>query len=376
MAAKNVTNIIAAGDICVDRQDPDSIFKHVRDELAWADHAFCQIETTYSHRGAPNPEVRAPLRADPANVAAIARAGFNIASFASNHCMDWGVDACMDTVAHLSSNGIRVVGVGKNLDEARESLIVESNGNRIGWLAYCSVGLPSNWADTNRIGCARARAHTLYEAIERDQPGTPPRIITFPHEGDLQALCEDICKLKASVDVVMVSFHWGIHHKEAEIAMYQRTYAHRAIDSGADAILGHHAHILKAAEVYRGKPIFYSLCNFAFDVIRPADEWSSPERLERRAALNPDWAPDPKYKTYAFPKDSRKSLVAKITVDQRKVTRVSCAPFMINEESQPRFVKQGEPEFQEILDYMNKITKSQKLATEYAVRGDEFVLTE
>ena len=374
MRKGTVTNLIAVGDICVDRANPDSIFKLVSAEVKSADFAFCQIETTYSKRGAPNPEMRQPLRAAPNNVKAIAQAGFNIASFASNHCMDWGKEAFVDTLAHLNANGIRTIGAGNNLAEARKPLIVESNGNKIGWLAYCSVGLPKNWADEQRVGCAPARAHTVYEPLERDQPGTPARILSFPNEADLEAMCADIRQLKKLVDVVMVSMHWGIHHKEAEIAMYQRTYGHRAIDGGADVILGHHAHILKAAEVYRGKPIFYSLCNFAFDVIRPADEWSSPERLERQAALNPNWKPDARYKTYAFPEDSRKSLMVRIAVDKGKVKRVSCVPLMINEQSQARCVRHGEPEFAEILEYMNRITKSQKLSTQYKVSGDEFLL--
>ena len=75
----------------------------------------------------------------------------------------------------------------------------------------------------------------------------------------------NIRKAKQQADLVVVSMHWGIHFTEAEVAAYQFEYAHDAIDAGADLILGHHAHILKPIEVYKGKVIFYSLGNFAME---------------------------------------------------------------------------------------------------------------
>ena len=62
-----------------------------------------------------------------------------------------------------------------------------------------------------------------------------------------------------------VSLHWGIHFVRGDLADYQREVAHAAIEAGADMILGHHPHVLKAIELYRGKPIFYSLGNFAIE---------------------------------------------------------------------------------------------------------------
>lgn len=370
------TRIVAVGDLCVNRSNPDSIFDLVRAEIKGADFAFGQIETTYSTRGAVNPSgTYVTLRADPNNVPGIARAGFNVASFASNHCMDYGVEALSDTINHFESNGVRVIGAGNNLAEARKPLIVEKNGNKIGWLAYCSILWPRYWADTARAGCAPARARTLYETLEIDQPGTPPRILTYPNDEDLEAILGDIASLKKVVDIVIVSMHWGLHFKEAEIAMYERTYGHRAIDGGADIILGHHAHILKPIEIYKGKPIFYGMANFAFDMEYPADEWDKPERVERRMRLNPTWKNvDPKYKSFPFPVDSRKSMLVNILCENKKVKCVSWKPVMINENSQPRCLRKSEPEFNEVLDYMTRITRDQKLPTEYPVSGEEIVL--
>ncbi|MGH8617597.1 MAG: CapA family protein [Burkholderiales bacterium] len=375
MSDQATATLIAVGDVCVDRTSPDSIFDLVRDNLQEADFAFCQIETTYSTRGAPSPVVRVPLRADPANVGAIARAGFNIASFASNHCMDWGPEAFTDTIDHLSASGIGVIGAGRNLADARKPLIVESSAGTIGWLAYCSI-LPHNyWADGKRPGSAPARARTLYEAIEPDQPGTPPRILSYPVEEDLAAMESDIRALKEKADVVLVSMHWGIHYKEADIAQYQQTYGYAAIDAGADAVLGHHAHILKAVELYRGKPIFHSLCNFAFDLRLPEGEWNNPVRQERLTKLNPSWQLDPAYRSYPFPKDSRKSLLVKIAVRDRKIAHIGMLPVLINQDSQPRCLNPRDPEFTEVVDYLNRITADQKLKTQYRVEDNEIIAT-
>ena len=139
-------------------------------------------------------------------------------------------------------------------------------------------------------------------------------------------------------------------------------------------ILGHHAHILKPVEIYRGKPIFYSLCNFAFDMRYSRDAWNDPERAERRRHLNPSWTYDPDFEAYPFPKDSRKTMYLKIACEDRRVTNVSCVPVMINQNAQPTRVKSGTPEFDDILEYMRRITKHEKMRTEYVATGDEFVL--
>ena len=105
------------------------------------------------------------------------------------------------------------------------------------------------------------RASTFYEQVDW-QPGTPPRIVTLANKDDLAAMVEDIKKVRPLVDVLIMSIHWGVHHVPAVIAMYQKEVGHAAIDAGVDIILGHHAHILKAVEVYKGKVIFYSIGNF------------------------------------------------------------------------------------------------------------------
>jgi poly-gamma-glutamate synthesis protein (capsule biosynthesis protein) len=172
---------------------------------------------------------------------------------------------------------------------------------------------------------------------------------------------------------VIVSLHWGIHFTEAELAGYQTEVGHAAIDAGADAVLGHHAHILKPIEIYHGKPIFYSLGNFAFDLPYSQDILNS-KRFRELMALNPSWHIDPKYPRYPFPADSRKTIVAKILFSGRQITRVSFLPAIVNEDSQPRFVHREDNEFCEIIDYMTRICRRERLETEFVIKGEEVVV--
>jgi poly-gamma-glutamate synthesis protein (capsule biosynthesis protein) len=87
--------------------------------------------------------------------------------------MDWGQEAFFDTIEALKGEGISVIGVGKNIEEARKPAILESKGSRVAFLAYNTILPMGYWADANRPGCAPMRAWTLYEQIEHDQPGTP-----------------------------------------------------------------------------------------------------------------------------------------------------------------------------------------------------------
>ena len=371
------TRIFAIGDVAVNREQPDTIFELVHERIKEADFAFAQIEAIYSKLGEVNVSgTSSPLRGDPENVAAIGRAGFNLASFASNHCLDYGISAFQDTIKHFRDiPGMHLFGAGDNLAQARKPVIVEHNGNRVGWLAYCSILPIRYWADVDRPGCAPARARTIYETLEPDQPGTPPRIITYPHDEDLAHILEDIKALRAQVDVVIVSMHWGLHFREGELATYETKYAKLAIDAGADVILGHHQHILKPVEIYKGKPIFYGLANFAFDMYYQPGELDKPERIERRQRLHPGWTHDPAYPTFPFPVDSRKGMAVFLEVDAHQLSRVRWQPTLINQKSQPRLLKASEPEFTEVLAYMRKITASQKIGTQFEVDGDTIIST-
>ena len=140
--------------------------------------------------------------------------------------MDWGPDALLDTVALLHEQGIKTVGAGRNLAEAREPAIVERDGVRVAFLAYCSVLREGYAAKPGSRGIAPMRAHTYYEPAEY-QAGMPPRVVTFPYEEDLSALVDDVSAARKAADAVVVSLHWGLHFIPRAIADYQPRVAAR-----------------------------------------------------------------------------------------------------------------------------------------------------
>jgi poly-gamma-glutamate synthesis protein (capsule biosynthesis protein) len=169
----------------------------------------------------------------------------------------------------LKKNEIQVVGAGKNIAEANQHVVVEKNGIEIAFVNRGSLLRADGAATENRPGIAPLEIKTFYDPLENlhENPGSPARTITIPHHKQLSELRNEISKAKSKADVVVACFHWGVHGCH-DIAMYQPEVAYEAIDCGADLVIGTHPHVLQAIDVYKGKPIFYSLGNFAFS---PAD---------------------------------------------------------------------------------------------------------
>ncbi|MGQ9427375.1 CapA family protein [Gilvimarinus sp. F26214L] len=360
------------GDVLPERDDPHTIFAKTRPVLSEADVAFCQLEANISERGTRLPQARHTTRLQRETATAIKDAGFNVVSFAGNHCMDWGREAFFDTIDALREEALGVVGVGANISEARTPLIVESKGTKIAFIAYSSILPQCYWAEADRPGCAPMRAFTHYEPIEHDQPGTPCRVHTFAHRGDLEALIADIEKARSQADVVVMSIHWGIHFVPKVIADYQREVAHVAIDHGVDLILGHHAHILKGIEVYKGKPIFYSLCNFAVDLTMTPEHAQS-KGFREIQGLHPEWIPDFESR-YNFPPDSRRTAVVKVEIENGGIQKVAYLPTYVDTQAVPEILSTTDPRFDEVVSYIEEITRDQELPASFRREGDSIVV--
>jgi poly-gamma-glutamate synthesis protein (capsule biosynthesis protein) len=355
--------LYAVGDVAPDRDDPRECFARVRDALRRADLGFCQLEANLTERGVRLPQARHTHRARPSTARALADAGFGVVSFAGNHCMDWGPEGLRDTIENLRAARLDVVGVGEDIAQARRPVMREQGGVRVAFLAYSSI-LPAHyWADERRPGCAPLRASTLYEPIEPDQPGTPARVLTYALREDLRALCADVAAARERADVVIVSLHWGIHFVPAVIADYQREVGHAAIDAGADLILGHHAHILKGVEIYRGKAIFYSLGNFAVD-LRMDRAHAESKSFKEIQVLHPEWVPDFD-SLYNFPPESRMTLIARARLTRAGVQQLGFLPAYIDRDAQPEIVAPDDPRFGEIVRYMQRVSDNQGLRVRY-----------
>ena len=294
--------LLGCGDVGPIHQPIAQYSELVRDTLAAADIRFAQVERVYSERGELQPHGGAHGRLPPHMASVITDCGFNVVSLAGNHAMDWGPDALLDTVDLLRAKGIQTIGAGRNLPEARQPAVVEAKGLPVAMLAYCSVLHEGYAAGPDTPGVAPMRASARFEPVDY-QPGVPPRVITTPNPEDLANLIADVRAAKERADVVVLSMHWGVHFVPRIIADYQRAVAQAAFAAGANLILGHHAHVPKAIEVYEGgKTCFYSLSNFIMSsspkVTGGADEF----RRNYGVPL------DPEYPNIPYGADGKRSL--------------------------------------------------------------------
>jgi poly-gamma-glutamate synthesis protein (capsule biosynthesis protein) len=209
------------------------------------------------------------------------------------------------------------------------------------------------------------RATARFEAVDY-QPGVPPRVITTPDEQDLANLLGDVRAAKQKADTVVLSLHWGVHFVPRVIADYQRTVAQAAFDAGADLILGHHAHVPKAIEVFGGKTCFYSLSNF----IMTSDPkvTGGAQDFERNYGV----PLDPAYPFMPYGVDGKRGLVAKAVISKEGV-RTSFLPALIDTQLRPEILHAGDPRFDDAVRYMD--WASEGLAHRFAVAGDEVAIS-
>ena len=126
---------------------------------------------------------------------------------------------------------------------------------------------------------------------------------------DIDLATSAIARLASSSDLVVVNIHWGVEYKHYANQI-QQNIAHSLIDAGADVIIGHHPHVVEGIEVYKNKPIFYSLGNFIFD-----QYFSQDTQTELAVGLNFD---QEKLNLHLFPLKSKNSQVSLIEGNRKK----------------------------------------------------------
>ena len=359
--------LLGVGDVGPIHEPIGGYGELARDTLRMADIRFAQVERVYSERGHLQLHSGGRhSRCKPAMASIFTDCGFNIVSVASNHAMDWGEEALLDTIELLRGNGIQTTGGGRNLEEARRPAILECNGLRVAVLAYCSILREGYAAGPDKAGVAPLRAHTYYERFDY-QPGVPPHIVTIPYEEDLAGLIADVKAAKAACDRVVLSLHWGVHFIPRVIADYQQIVAHAAFDAGTDLILGHHAHVPKAIEVYNGKTCFYSLSNFIMSSPAKSREAAAEFCAQYGVTLDPD------YPRLPYGADAKRSLVAKAVLSKDGPTRTSFLPALIDPRLRPEILRAGDARFADMVRYMEGA--SDGFAHHFTVEGDEVVVT-
>jgi poly-gamma-glutamate capsule biosynthesis protein CapA/YwtB (metallophosphatase superfamily) len=256
MSGADGFDLVFAGDLVLDEPPADHWLAGIAPAVRRAGVAIGHLEVPHTRQPSVlRSDVPAP-GADPAHVAAIARAGFRAVSLAGNHIADCGAAGIADTIEALDAAGISHAGAGATLDAARAPCVVECGDRRVALLSYNCVGPEESWASGTRAGCAYVRVATRDGS--RIAPAAP---LERADDESLAALAADVRRARAGGALVVVALHKGIVHTPARLAPYERAVAHAAVDAGADVVVGHHAHIVRGIEFHRGKPIFHGLGN-------------------------------------------------------------------------------------------------------------------
>jgi hypothetical protein len=369
MSNKPLT-FLAVGDV-IFGPNAEYYFAPTKQVLKNGDVVLGQLEVPFTKRDA---DAVAQGRT-PDTLGVLVGSGFHIVTLAGNHLADAGQPGIEDTINGLNKLKIAHAGAGFNLEEARRHVILERDGARFGFLDYNCVGPKETWATSTKAGCAYINVITHYE-LDNATPGGPPNIYTWAETATTNSMLEDIHKLRPHCDILIISFHKGLGHTPVKLAAYEQQISYIAIDAGADIVLGHHAHILKGIEFYKGKPIFHGLCNYvAWVPILAAKPGQDPQSWQIRRKELFGFEPDPDYPTYPFHPEAIYTIIAKCTIESRKLSTVSFFPCIVNKKGQPELVK-NDSEGKKVFDYMSKITVGAKLKTTYRWSGDEIVCQE
>jgi poly-gamma-glutamate synthesis protein (capsule biosynthesis protein) len=222
--------IVAAGDVLLGRSINFRMvrdnnfnwpFEKVADLLREADFSFINLEGPLVE-DCPLTQTGMVFCGDRRAASGLVFAGVGACNLANNHILNYGEDGLKQTIDVLSQNNIGAFGEEKIL---RKNI----KGVNFSFLGFNEVGL----------------GNRAYERLLLD-------------------VADKIKQEKEFSDVVVVSFHWGNEYTE-DISPRQKQLGYLAIDSGADIVVGHHPHWVQSKEIYKDKPIYYSLGNFVFD---------------------------------------------------------------------------------------------------------------
>ena len=204
-----------------------------------SDLPLANLETTVV-ADIPIARMKGNLRfaATPGQVALLPRHGIKTVTIANNHANDLDGPGVSETPTHLRELGITFIGGSVLAPPVFRTETIEVKGWKIGFIAA-----------TTKLNRAQ-------------KPGDPT--IPLVDIARLQAtLVPIIEKARADHDLVIVVLHWGVQYADTPLPE-QVTAARAFIDAGARAVIGHHPHILQAAERYKDGLIAYSLGNFVF----------------------------------------------------------------------------------------------------------------
>jgi poly-gamma-glutamate synthesis protein (capsule biosynthesis protein) len=231
--------------------------------------------------------------------------GFKIVARANNHVTDWGVEGMRMSDRLLDEAGLAHAGSGDTLAAARAGRFYDTPTTRVALVSMASTFTPNSRAEDplgevfGRPGLSALRTKRTYvvppeklaqlaairegrpyDLMERKPTDTEVDFFGLTFRADPQQsgvgvafkqdprdegqILQAIRQAKQTSDYVIATMHTHEAGNFSEIPDFQRDFARKTIDAGADQFIGHGPHQLRGIEIYKGRPIFYSLANFSF----------------------------------------------------------------------------------------------------------------
>ena len=313
------------------RAQPEEAFRYLMPTLNEADFRLLNLEGPFAGGTDDSTQTDIPHKnwrhSNPDQVQALVAAGIDAVGVANNVTYPW--QAMMKSKQVLDEAGIPFAGGGQNLSEAHRPVILEKDGLKVGFMQYAATVFPYNHAAReDQPGIAEIKVYTAYQPPKNlDKPGQPPYVITWLDEASEAMMVNDIKQLREQVDIVIVSYHWGVSDTKKPVS-YQTDIARAVVDAGADVVFGHGPHRYQKVELYRDKPIFYSLGQAVFD--------------DRRSD---------RYRRF------REGLLVRLAIENRRLKAVSLVPTWREDDNFLRLYDPNEGRGRELLGYLQSVNE-------------------
>lgn len=245
--------ILIGGDVCPINSNEslfslgnENVFGEFQQLFHDADISIINLEVPLTYSENKILKSGANLKGKPSSIKCFKSAGVNVLSIANNHLGDYGVEGVLDTLLLAKNIGLKTVGAGKNIKEAKETLFIKEKNKNIAILSFSDI----------EFGMAT-----------KDNAGANPL--------DLKSLTLKLLEVKNKVDYCIVLLHEGKEHYEYPSPELQST-CRFICDLGADLVVCQHSHIIGAVEKYKKSNIVYGQGNLLFDYDnRKSDSWTN-----------------------------------------------------------------------------------------------------
>lgn len=255
MLGRGVSNVLASGQ---------NVFANVADIFKNSDGAIINLEDPMTTSSVAYKST-IPLKANPVYAHVLKDNNILVACLANNHIMDYGDTGLNNTLTALTKTGLNFTGAGNNIEQASKPVYLNIKGHKIAILNFMDNKTFTGFSPSEM------------PAATVNSAGYAP--------ADWNIIKNSIDEAKKNSDFTVVVFHYGNEYS-TEPNNYQIVLSHQCIDEGANMIIGSHPHVIQTIETYHGKPIFYSLGNFVFDMSNTATH----ESLMVEMDLNGDTA--------------------------------------------------------------------------------------